>query len=326
MRFAQPEAFWLLLLLPCLFLVMRLGTHRKTSFVRQLGEPAVLRQTPSRMPALQQEWLRMLLVLLPFLSTMVALADPRVPHGAPRVQAGVLDTVMVVDVSRSMAAEDYGHRSRLEQAREMLRHFLPALRGNRVGLVTFAGNSFRQAELTEDFHALDFILQHWVEIDATGIGGSNLGQAVDTALMLFPEEAQRQKLLLLCSDGGDGADDLRAVLTKATQRGVRIIALGLGSLQPSRIPLYDASRKFSGFLQLDQQVVTTRLNEAPLQQMAAATHGRYVRVTHPEEWRHLLQQRAVVGSVLTQDERKVFQPFLLTGLLAFGMQVLIARL
>lgn len=326
MRFAQPEAFWLLLLLPLLLLLIRLGTHRRTSFVRRLGDPAVLRQTPSRCPALHQEWLRILLVLLPFLSTMVALADPRVPHGALRLRTGVLDAVMVIDVSKSMAAEDYSHRSRLEKAREILRYLLPALRGNRVGLVTFAGNSFRQAELTEDFHALDFILQHWVDIDATGIGGSNLEQAVETGLTLFPEDPQRQKLLLLCSDGGDGMDDLQAVLTKATQRGIRIIALGLGSLQPSRIPLYDASHKFSGFLQLDQQVVTTRLNEAPLQQMATATNGRYLRVTHPDVWRNLLQQRAVMGNVLTQDERKVFQPFLLTGLLAFGVQALIARL
>lgn len=326
MRFAQPEAFWLLLLLPFLLLLIRLGTHRKTTFVRRLGDPALLRQTASRVPALQQEWSRIILVLLPFLGTIVALADPRLPHGAPYLQTGVLDAVMVIDVSKSMAAEDYHSQSRLEKAREILRHLLPALRGNRVGLLTFAGISFRQAELTEDFIALDFILQHWIDIDAVGVGGSDLAQAIDTGLTLFPEEPQRQKLMLLFSDGGDGADDLQAVLAKAAQRGVRIIAFGLGSLQPSRIPLYDASHKFRGFLQIDHQVVTTRLNEAPLQQIASATHGRYLRVTHPAVWRDLLQQRAIVGNTLTQDERKVFQPFLLTGLLAFGVQALIARL
>jgi hypothetical protein len=116
------------------------------------------------------------------------------------------------------------------------------------------------------------------------------------------------------------------VLIQAIQRRIRIIAFGLGSLQPSPIPLYDAAHKFRGFLQRNNQVVTTRLDEAPLQQTATATHGRYVHVTHFNAWQDLLQQETVVGNTLTRDERKVFQPFLLAALLAFGVQALVARL
>jgi Ca-activated chloride channel family protein len=326
MRFAQPEAFWLLLLLPLLLLLLWLRTRRLAAFVCRLGTPALIRQTASRFPILQWQGVRIILVLLPFLSTIVALADPRLPHGAPRLRTGSLDAVMVLDVSKSMAAEDYSHQSRLEKARDMSRALLSTLHGNRVGLVTFAGNSFRQAELSEDFVALDFILKRWIDIDAAGVGGSNLGQALETGLSLFPDDPQRQKFLLLFSDGGDEDDNLQAVLTQATQRSIRIIAFGLGSIQPSPIPLYDTTHKFSGFLQRDQQIVTTRLNEAPLQQIATATHGRYVHVSHANAWQDLIQQQTVVGNALTQDERKVFQPFLLAGLLAFGAQALIARL
>src|SRR5207245_7218485 len=114
----------------------------------------------------------------------------------------------------------------------------------------------------------------------------------------------RQKFLLLFSDGGDDDDNLQAGLTHATQRSISIIAFGLGSLQPSPIPLYDAAHKFSGFLQRDNQIVTTRLNEAPLQQIATATHGRYLRVSHPNAWQDLIQEQTVVGNTLTHDERK----------------------
>jgi Ca-activated chloride channel homolog len=257
---------------------------------------------------------------------MMALADPRVPHGTPRLRSGSLDVAMVLDVSKSMAAEDYSNQSRLDKAREISRALLPTLRGNRVGLVTFAGNSFRQAELSEDLVALNFILKRWIDIDATGVGGSNLGQALETGLALFPDDPQRQKFLLLFSDGGDDDDNLQAVLTQATQRSIKIIAFGLGSIQPSPIPLYDAAHKFRGFLQRDNQIVTTRLNEAPLQQIATATHGKYLRVSHANAWQGLIQQQTVVGKALTRDERKVFQPFLLAALLAFGVQTLIARL
>ena len=52
----------------------------------------------------------------------------------------------------------------------------------------------------------------------------------------------------------------------------------------------------------------------------------YRRVEHPDSWRHVWRHKTVVGQALMRDERRVFQPFLLVSLLAFGMQVAIARL
>jgi Ca-activated chloride channel homolog len=327
MRFVHPEVCGLLvILLPLLLLLMRAQHRRRRQFVRWLGAPAVLRQTPGRFPSLHQPWLGTLLVLVPFLCTILALADPRVPFGPLQLRTGALDIVLVVDVSKSMAAEDYHPQSRLDRAREMMRQLLPTLAGNRAGLVTFAGISFRQAELTQDRTALDFILQHWVDIDTTGVGGSNLVHALETGLALFPNETQRQQVLLLFSDGGDADEQFQDVLAQAVQRGIRIHSFGLGSLQASRIPQYDAQHSFKGFMQADGRVVTTQLNEAPLQRIAAATHGTYQRVTPGTSGTHLLTQAALVGNSLTQRERMFFQPFLLLGLLACAAQVLIARL
>jgi Ca-activated chloride channel family protein len=326
MRFAHPEVFWLLLLVPFLLLLIRLRVRRTARFVRRLGDPTLLRQTPSRFPVICQEWVRGVLVMMPVLCTILALADPRVPHGEFHLRAGTLDVVMVIDVSKSMAAEDESTQSRLAKAREIVRTLLPALRGNRVGLVTFAGSSFRQAELTEDVAALEFILTHWVTIGSAGVGGSNLARALETGLAMFPEDPNREELLLLFSDGGEHTAHLQTVLTNAAHRGVRIVTLGLGNVQPSPIPVYDDGHRFSGFVQVEGQVVTTQLNEAPLQQIAMATKGTYQRVAHRASWRHLLTQHAVVGDTLTRDERKMFQAFLLTGLLGFGTQALLARL
>jgi Ca-activated chloride channel family protein len=268
----------------------------------------------------------MLLVLVPFLCLILALADPRVPFGPRQLRTGALDMVLVVDVSKSMAAEDYHPQSRLDRARQMMRQLLPALAGNRAGLVTFAGTSFRQAELTQDRTALDFILQHWVDIDTAGVGGSNLVHALETGLALFPNETQRQQVLLLFSDGGDENEPFQDVLAQAIQRGISIHTFGLGSLQPSRIPQYDAQHRFKGFIQVDGRMVTTQLNEAPLQHIAAATHGTYQRVTPGTSASHLLTQTTLAGNALTQKERMFFQPFLLVGLLACAAQALIARL
>jgi Ca-activated chloride channel family protein len=265
-------------------------------------------------------------VLVPYLCIVLALADPRLPHGMPRLRTGALEAVLVVDVSKSMAAEDYQQQTRLAKAQEMMRRLLPTFAGNRVGLVTFAGNSFRQAELTQDLSALDFIIKQWVDIDTTGVGGSNLVQAIATGLALFPEDTHRAQVMLLFSDGGEGDEHFEAVLTQAVQRHVKILAFGLGSLQPSRIPQYDAQRQFKGFLQVDGRFATTQLLEAPLQQMAATTSGAYHRVTPGSSWSHLLTQRTVASDAVTRHERPVFQPLLLIGLLACCAQALIARL
>ena len=200
------------------------------------------------------------------------------------------------------------------------------MRGNRVGLITFAGSSFRQAELTEDFTALEFILKHWVRIDSAGVGGSNLVRALETGLALLPEASDRQRLLLFFSDGGDGAENLEPVLTTVAQRGARIVAFGVGGLQPVRIPRYDAARKFLGFMHVNGQTVTTRLNDAPLQQMARVTHGLYRRLQHAESWQGVWRDPTVVGGALTRDERRVFQPFLVVSLFSFGIQMVISRL
>jgi hypothetical protein len=73
-------------------------------------------------------------------------------------------------------------------------------------------------------------------------------------------------------------------------------------------------------------VLTTQLNEAPLQQIAAATGGTYLRLSRGDEWRPLLAQSRVVGRTLQRDEIKAFQPFLATGLVTFGIYLLLTRL
>jgi Ca-activated chloride channel family protein len=208
----------------------------------------------------------------------------------------------------------------------MARHMLTRLRGNRVGLVTYAGISFRQADLTDDLDALDFILDHWVSIDSVSIGGSNLPAALETGVALFEPDAEREKLLLLFSDGGTGPEALFDTLAKASQQDIRVVVFGLGHTQPSRIPQYNKHKQFVSYLKADGKVVTTRLNESVLQRVAEGANGTYLRIQHGQEWRGILSRPKVIGALFEQEERKLFQPFLLVGLLAFAAQTLVIRL
>lgn len=325
MRFAHLQAFWLCGIFPILGVLFWMGRQKKEAFLHSLSDLSLYQQTPARFPWLQKPWISSLLLLGTFLGVILALADPRLPAGTARLRTGALDVLLLVDVSKSMAAEDYGPLSRLEKAGEIARDLLTELQGNRVGIVTFAGTSFRQAELTEDVEALRFIVTHWLSIDSVGLGGSNLTKAIETGVAMFPEDSSREKLLILLSDGGE-QENLTEVLAKTTRRGIRVMALGLGSLHPSKIPQYDAQKKFTGYLKINEQIVTTRLNEDTLRQIAQATQGIYHRIEGNGSWNRLLTTSTLAEHLVTREEYPLFQPFLLLSLLAFCAQTLIRRL
>jgi Ca-activated chloride channel family protein len=158
------------------------------------------------------------------------------------------------------------------------------------------------------------------------VGGSDLTQAIETALALFANDAAREQSILLFSDGGTGESNSRTGLRRARQRGIRIITLGLGHRKPAKIPQYDAQHTFTGYMQAQGRPILTQINEAPLQQIAAATEGIYLHLNRGDEAHHLLTQPAIVGQALERDEIKLFQLFLGIGLLAFGARRLLTRL
>jgi hypothetical protein len=72
-------------------------------------------------------------------------------------------------------------------------------------------------------------------------------------------------------------------------------------------------------------VLTTRLNEQVLKQVAHSARSTYIRIERGEEWRRILRRYDVAGSMFVQKERKIYQSFLLVGLLAVATQMLIKR-
>jgi hypothetical protein len=132
--------------------------------------------------------------------------------------------------------------------------------------------------------------------------------------------------MLLFSDGGDQADRLHTVLHQAVRRGIRIVTLGLGHAQPARIPLYGPQQQFRGYMHVSDRIITTQLNEAPLQQIAAMTGGIYRHIRRGDEWHDLVTHPAVAGKALERQDLRLFQPFLGLGLLAFGLHQLHIRL
>lgn len=306
-KFLYPQAFWGLGILLILFGILWYGYNRRRSLLSAFGQENLIRQT-SHLPQNWQQRVQGSLLVGVIIALIVALARPVWPGGAGKLREGSLEVVAILDVSRSMAAEDYaGEISRLKKAKEIVLDLLPDLTGNRMGLVLFARDSFIQASLTGDVVALKFVLQNWVNIESAPAGGSNLVPALQDALDLL-EKSDRNKLILLFSDGGDSlSTDLQMVLEKLSSKAIKVVVVGLGNPQGSKIPVYRKDGKFEDWLRINNELVLTPLNEAPLKEIASKTGGKYIRVVSGKELRGMLKDTELVGEKAIANQKELFQ-------------------
>jgi len=306
-KFLYPQALWGLGILLILFGVLWYGYSRKRALLRAFGQEPLIRQT-SYLPQNKHQWIQGGLLAGAIIALIITLARPVWPGASVKLKEGTLDVIAVLDVSLSMAAEDYADGvSRLQKAKDLLVNLLPDLTGNRMGLVLFARESFVQAGLTEDLVALKFVLQNWVKIESAPAGGSNVIPALSEAAGLF-KESDRNKLILLFSDGGDATpEDLLASLEKFSGKNIKVVTVGLGNPEGSKIPVYGKNGKFEDWLQINGELVITRLNEASLKEIASRTGGKYIRIVSGKELKGILADTRLVGEKSTINDKELFQ-------------------
>lgn len=203
-----------------------------------------------------------------------ALVDVRWGKVSRTVPQKGIEVVFVLDVSRSMLAED-ASPNRLARAKQQIKDMVDEMAGDRVGLVVFAGDARQQIPLTthyDDFkQALDGVGPHNIRR-----GGSRLGDAIELASQSFLTKLNAHKAMVIFTDGEDQESEPLAVAQRVHQEtGVRIFTVGLGDVdQGARIPV--AAGKEHEYLQHDGEQVWSKLQGDVLQQVAVDTDGAYI--------------------------------------------------
>ena len=277
MQFAASQYLWLILLLPIIGLAGWWSFTRKT---RALGQFAGGRNYAGRFSmhvCANRRAVKLMLIYCALLFTILALARPQLGIRMEEVKRRGVDLVVLLDTSLSMAAEDIAP-SRFALAQEAIDTLLDYLDGDRVSLVTFAGRATVSCPLTLDHGAVKLFLSA-VDIEAGPVAGTSLADALSVALGAFGDEtgetAGRSRGILIFTDGEDHEGGLDEVRQQLEQSGVAVYAVGLGSNRGAPIPNGDGSYKKDN----DGKVVTTRLDETMLQQLALDTAGQYHRAT-----------------------------------------------
>jgi Ca-activated chloride channel homolog len=183
------------------------------------------------------------------------------------------DVMFVLDVSRSMLAED-APPNRLARAKQEIGQLVSRLDGHRVGLIAFAGRTAQVCPLTPD-HAFFNTVLGTVDTRSAGKGGTRVGEAIKAALNAFPPGVGA-KLIVLITDGDDQDQYTQDAAKAARDAGVKIVAVGLGSEDGSQITLTDPQTGAKTTLMYDGKPVISKLDRKALEQVALTTEGAYI--------------------------------------------------
>ncbi len=206
---------------------------------------------------------------------IAALARPQLGSTVERVQASGVDIMLVLDVSGSMAAEDYtigsSRVNRIDAVKKVTQQFIEARPNDRIGIIAFAGRPYLVSPLTLDH---DWLIRN---LDRVQIGlvedGTAIGSALASAVSRLKDRDAKTKLIVLLTDGANNAGKVQPLTAAEAGHalGIRIYTIGAGSNGPVPVPVKDP------FGRTVYQKVMFEFDEKLLDRIAAIGEGKYFR-------------------------------------------------
>jgi Ca-activated chloride channel family protein len=274
--FSHPHMLWFLLLLPLIWgLDILFARKRKKEMQKHVHPDMIPRLYPEGHRSLRtlKKWLLLIAIAL----TVLAVSGLRIGSGLKELKQEGMDVIVAMDLSTSMSAQDISP-SRLERSKYEVKRLITLLKGDRIGLVAFAGVSYLQCPITSDYRTASMMLD-MMDVDLLPVQGTAFADAIETALNAFPDDNQKYKAIILISDGEDHEQNIEAAAKRAAEENVLIYTLGVGTLKGATIPVYDKNGNMVDYMRdSNDRVITTVLQENTLKELAEATNGRYYRL------------------------------------------------
>jgi Ca-activated chloride channel family protein len=316
MRFKDPLFF--LLLIPAVVLIFLYVRH-KIGAEASIRFPNVglVRQAGGRRAGMGR-FFRGFLRLAAFLFLITALARPQTGTGEEKTTEHVVDIMIALDISGSMATLDFQPENRLTAAKLEARRFIEGRPHDRMGLVIFAGQSLTQCPLTTDRQALLTLL------DKIQLGmledGTAIGLGLASSLNRLKNSDAKRKVIILLTDGVNNAGEIHPLTATniAKDLGIRVYAIGVGKEGMSVLPVQDP--------QLGTRLlrVETTIDEKMMKEIAAKTSGLYFRAQDTRGLKDIFKEidklektEITVESYMRYEERYFWFVWLALFLLLF---------
>ncbi|HQH11401.1 MAG TPA: VWA domain-containing protein [Candidatus Sumerlaeota bacterium] len=322
MNFGNQIALYGLFGLPALVLFYVWVFHRKNNLLARMGELELIKRllpTVSRAKQIAKAALLIFAISL----LIFSLARPQYGSIERPITRKAVDIFIAIDTSISMMAQDI-QPNRLARAKEQLKGLIHRLKGDRVGIITFAGTAFVQCPLTLDYALAQNILET-INTDSVPVPGTAIGEAIRVATKSFEQSALGERVLVLLTDGEDHETDPLGAAQEAAKSAVKIYSIGIGSEKGEPIRLADGSFKQDS----QGHVVNSRLDLILLQKIAQQTDGKTIKANPTGGLEldvlyadiGLIQKKTLRSQTYTIYEER-FQYFLLPVILLLVIEML----
>lgn len=272
--FAQYKILLFLVLVPLIPLAYAVKRHARRRRILKFGDEQLVRDLmPSWSGA--KGWVRIILFSLAFMFFIIGLARPQLGAKLEERTTRGAEVMIALDVSNSMLAQDYSP-SRLERAKLAISRLVDRLKDDRIGLVVFAGRSFVQLPITTDYISAKMFL-NTISTESVPVQGTAIGDAIETCIRGFSAQSEKSRVIIVITDGENHEDDPVAAAREASDMGIRVYTIGVGSAEGQPIPMGGDLLK-----DRDGNIVVTRLDENALREIAGAGNGAYIHAGNEE--------------------------------------------
>lgn len=327
-RLERPDVLNYTWLVAIFFVLYLLNLAWKNKSYNQWASPALIERSTAKISTLKES-IKAASFFVALSLLFVAYANPQFGSSEKTSEVKGIDIIVALDISNSMLARDLSdNQTRLDIAKRAIEDLTKNLHGDRLGIVVFAGKAFTQLPITSDYSAAKMFLSI-ISTDMMYSQGTAIGNAIEISLNSFDFNTPTQKAIIIISDGEDHEEGALEMAVKASDMGVVINAIGVGSVKGAPIPIYKLGKFVGNKKDSNGNTVLTKLNEDVLKELVATGSGSYAKASANnfglndilEELNKL--QKNAYGKKEFQLYDDKFQWFLAPAVLLFLMSIVI---
>ncbi|MCR8917355.1 VWA domain-containing protein [Bacteroides sp. ET225] len=301
-RFGEPLYLYLLIVVPILAAFYFYSNYRRRKRLKEYGDMELLKQLMPEVSKYRPD-VKFWLMLAAMVMVIFMLAQPQFGSKMETVKRQGIETVVALDISNSMLAQDVAP-SRLEKSKKLISRLVETFNNDKVALIVFAGEAFTQLPITSDYVSAKLFLET-ISPSLISTQGTDIRAAINLAMKSFTPNDGVGRAIVLITDGENHEGGAIEAAQEAAKKGIHVFVLGVGSPDGSPIPV-EGSNEFRR--DKDGNVVVTRLNEEMCREIARAGNGMYVRVDNTNNAERALN--AEVNKLAKADvETQVFTEF-----------------
>lgn len=325
-RFENPDHLYALVAIPVLIACFVLLWLARKRLLAKFGEASLIRQLMPHQSR-YKHGIKFSLVLLALAFLIVGWANPQWGSKREKVKRKSVDVFLAMDISYSMLAMDI-LPNRLDRARQFASKLADELKGERIGLILFAGNAYLQTPLTTDYAAVELFIRS-ANPNLAPTQGTAIGDAIDLAEQSFEEDNKHHKVMVILSDGENHDEEALQRAIKARGDGLLIFTIGVGTEDGGFIPISQGAR--SDFKRdRSGNPVRSRIDEGMLREVAQEGGGAYYNLTQGDQVIEVIRDR-INGMEKKEFEQRsfseyesYFQYFIGAGLLFLLLEFLLS--